>query len=42
VSKFFSEPLGPQHDRAAFSCEVEPLERYLKLQANQDIKKDLS
>jgi GNAT superfamily N-acetyltransferase len=42
VSEFLAEPLGPQHDRAAFSCEVEPLERYLKLQANQDVKKDLS
>jgi GNAT superfamily N-acetyltransferase len=42
VSEFLSEPLGPQHDRPAFSCEVEPLERYLKLQANQDVKKDLS
>jgi GNAT superfamily N-acetyltransferase len=42
VSEFLSEPLGPQHDRAAFSCEVEPLERYLKQQANQDVRKDLS
>jgi GNAT superfamily N-acetyltransferase len=40
--EFFSEPLGPQHDRAAFSCEVEPLDRYLKQQANQDLRKDLS
>jgi GNAT superfamily N-acetyltransferase len=39
---FLSEPLGPQHDRAAFSCEVEPLERHLKQQANQDVRKDLS
>jgi GNAT superfamily N-acetyltransferase len=42
VSAFFAEPLGPQHDRAAFSCEAEPLERYLKQQANQDLRKDLS
>lgn len=39
---FISELLGPTHDRAAFSRESEPLERYLKLQANQDIRKDLS
>ena|GEM_PF-200888 len=42
ISGFIAEPLGPQHDRAAFSCEIEPLERYLKLQANQDLRKDLS
>jgi GNAT superfamily N-acetyltransferase len=42
VSEFFSEPLGPQHDRAAFSCEAEPLERYLKQQASQDVRRALS
>lgn len=42
MSEFLSEPLGPHHDRAAFSCEAEPLERYLKQQANQDVRKDLS
>jgi GNAT superfamily N-acetyltransferase len=40
--EFFAEPLGPQHNRAAFSCEVEPLDRYLKQQANQDSRKSLS
>ena len=40
--EFFSEPLNAQLDRAAFSCEVEPLERYLKQQANQDVRRDLS
>ncbi|HEY3457005.1 MAG TPA: GNAT family N-acetyltransferase [Bryobacteraceae bacterium] len=40
--EFFSEPLGPQHDRAAFSCAVEPLDRYLKQQASQDARKRLS
>jgi GNAT superfamily N-acetyltransferase len=39
---FIAEPLGPGHDRASFSCESETLERYLKQQANQDIRKDLS
>jgi GNAT superfamily N-acetyltransferase len=41
-SEFLSDPLGPQHDRAVFSCGVEPLDRYLKQQANQDLRKDLS
>jgi GNAT superfamily N-acetyltransferase len=41
-TEFISEPLGPQHNRAAFSCGVEPLDRYLKQQANQDLRKDLS
>lgn len=39
---FFSELLGFAHDRASFTCESEPLERYLKQQANQDVRKDLS
>ena len=39
---FIAEPLGAEHDRASFSCESEALERYLKQQANQDIRKDLS
>jgi GNAT superfamily N-acetyltransferase len=35
------EPLGHKHDklRAAFSCGVESLDRYLKQQAGQDAKK---
>ena len=34
------EPLDKkQHDRAAFSCEQESLDRYLKEHATQDIKK---
>jgi predicted GNAT family N-acyltransferase len=35
-SLFRIEPLGPYHDRAAFSCGVEALDRYLKMQAGQD------
>jgi ribosomal protein S18 acetylase RimI-like enzyme len=34
-----AQPLGAQHDRASFSCGVEPLDNYLKKQARQDIKK---
>ena len=35
------EPLGPHHDRAAFSCGIQQLDTYLKTQASQDIKKNL-
>lgn len=37
--KFVVEPLGPRHDRAAFSCGVEALDNYLRKQAGQDLKK---
>lgn len=33
------EPLGQDHDRAAFSCGKEPLDRYIKEQANQDARR---
>jgi ribosomal protein S18 acetylase RimI-like enzyme len=33
------EPLGTQHDRSAFSCGVEPLDRYIREQAGQDARK---
>lgn len=33
------EPLGRQHDRTAFHCGVEALDRYLKQQARQDVDK---
>jgi predicted GNAT family N-acyltransferase len=36
---FRIEPLGPHHDRAAFSCGVESLDVYLQKQAGQDVKK---
>jgi hypothetical protein len=39
---FFSELLSSAHDRTSFACESEPLQRYLKQQANQDVRKDLS
>lgn len=32
-------PLDHGHDRAAFDCGVEPLDRYLKTQAGQDVRK---
>lgn len=37
--KFRFEPLGTKHDRAAFCCEHERLNTYLKLQAGQDVRK---
>ncbi len=37
--RFVIEPLGPKHDRAAFSCGVEALDVYLHKQAGQDFKK---
>jgi predicted GNAT family N-acyltransferase len=36
---FRIEPLGPAHDRAAFSCGIEALDRYLHTQASQDVQK---
>lgn len=39
-TNFRFEPLDKKkHDRAAFSCEHEPLSRYLREQASQEIKK---
>lgn len=37
--KFAFEPLGQQHNRAAFSCGVELLDSYLQKQAGQDARK---
>jgi predicted N-acetyltransferase YhbS len=39
---FLSEPLNDTHVRDDFSCGKVILDRYLKLQANQDIRKKLS
>lgn len=36
---FLIEPLGPCHDRASFSSGVEPLDRYLRQQATQDVRR---
>lgn len=36
---FRIEPLGEHHDRTAFSCGNEELDRYLQKQAGQDMKK---
>lgn len=42
TAPFRLEPLGPDHDRSAFSCGVEALDRYLATQASQDIKRRVS
>src|SRR5580698_5088247 len=31
--------LGEEHDRGSFSCGVESLDRYLKTQAGQDVRR---
>ena len=36
------EVLGPQHDRASFESGVEPLDRYLRIQAGQDARKNMA
>ena len=33
------EPLGPHHDREGFSCGIDSLDRYLRRQAGQDIRR---
>ncbi|MGB0087666.1 MAG: GNAT family N-acetyltransferase [Rhodomicrobiaceae bacterium] len=40
--RYIIEPLGKQHDRAAFSCGVEPLDRYFKLQAGQESRRHIA
>jgi predicted GNAT family N-acyltransferase len=39
---FRIEPLGDNHDRAAFSCGSVPLDRYLQTQARQAVEKKLA
>ena len=33
------EPLAPHHDRDSFSCGVDSLDRYLRTQATQDVRR---
>jgi GNAT superfamily N-acetyltransferase len=37
-----SEALNPGHDRTAFSCGVEALDRYLRERATQDVRRRIS
>jgi GNAT superfamily N-acetyltransferase len=39
---FRVEALNSNHDRRAFSCGVEPLDRYLRAQAGQDARKNVA
>lgn len=32
-------PLDDRHDRASFECGIDPLDRYLRTQASQDVRK---
>ena len=36
------EPLGDQHDRAAFLCGVDPLDRYIHKQAGQEMRRHVA
>lgn len=38
TAAFIIEPLG-SHDRSTFDCGAEPLDRYLRAQASQDMKR---
>ena len=39
VPPYSIEPLDSAHDRAAFSCGIEALDRYLRYQAGQDVRR---
>jgi ribosomal protein S18 acetylase RimI-like enzyme len=39
TTRFRFEPLGPAHDRAAFSCGVDALDNYLRRQVGQDVRR---
>jgi GNAT superfamily N-acetyltransferase len=39
---FVIAPLSPDHDKLAFSCGVDPLDRYLQTQATQDIRRRIA
>jgi ribosomal protein S18 acetylase RimI-like enzyme len=36
---FTIEPLAPSHDRTEFTCGVDALDRYLRQQASQDVRR---
>jgi GNAT superfamily N-acetyltransferase len=42
TASFVIAPLSPNHDRQAFSCGVDPLDRYLQTQATQDIRRRIA
>lgn len=42
MTEFKIELLGPQHARAAFSCGIPALDRYLQKQVGQDVSKHVA
>jgi GNAT superfamily N-acetyltransferase len=42
VAQWSIEPLSARHDRKSFSCGKDPLDRYIKEQAGQDIRRYLA
>lgn len=42
TGRFRIEALAPDHDRAGFSCGDDPLDRYLREQASQDMRRRTS
>jgi GNAT superfamily N-acetyltransferase len=39
TGSFIVEPLGSSHDRTEFTCGVDPLDRYIREQAGQDVRR---
>ncbi|AOO83419.1 GNAT family N-acetyltransferase [Bosea vaviloviae] len=42
TASFVIQSLAPEHDRLAFSCGVDALDRYLQNQASQDVRRHIS
>src|SRR5687767_2174045 len=42
AERYSVEPLGEHHDRAAFACGTEALDRYLREQAGQDVRRGVA
>lgn len=42
AASFFVERLNPRHDRERFTCGVEALDRYLRVQARQEMTRDIA
>jgi GNAT superfamily N-acetyltransferase len=42
TAAFVIAPLAAAHDRQAFSCGAEPLDRYLQTQATQDVRRHIA
>jgi len=40
--KYQIEPLGKKHNKTEFKCGIDVLDQYLKIQAGQDIKKNVA